>query len=369
MSSKIFILFMVCLLPASALAQNSDVNKLNFENLGGDGKTLYYEHRLYRNPFVGLYEASKMDSAIRYFVPLFQGMPIAKYAMNDQLTVASLTNAERKVQNKSRQLPIHLKNYKIDFWIQPYFAAIFGNFEKPIQSNTSVAIQSQLFLLPGMSFNFGILFPIVNDLDSRPDIIRPAPIFLNQFYAINHHFFSASAGFFQNDQYGANLQYRYVDLNKPWSLGMEAGLTGDYYYPRKGVYYGGLKKIIFLADVAYRINRQDLTFKLTGGQFLAGDLGGRLDVYRQFTSIEIGFYATTTSNGSTLGFNFAIPIPPGKLLQGKHARLRTTDEFRWEYSYTRGYRIGERYRTGYSLDQKLRQYHQGYLNRQYQQVK
>jgi len=72
---------------------------------------------------------------------------------------------------------------------------------------------------------------------------------------------------------------------------------------------------------------------------------------------------------STLGFNFAVPIPPGKIFQGKNARLRTTDEFRWEYTYTRGYKIGERYRVGYQLDQKLRQYHQDYLNTQYEQLK
>ncbi|ACT94564.1 hypothetical protein [Dyadobacter fermentans] len=71
-----------------------------------------------------------------------------------------------------------------------------------------------------------------------------------------------------------------------------------------------------------------------------------------------------TNNGTTAGFNFAIPIPPGKIAQGRKVRFRTTDEFRWEYSYTRGFRIGERYRTGYQLDQKLRQYHTDYLNRQ-----
>ena len=90
---------------------------------------------------------------------------------------------------------------------------------------------------------------------------------------------------------------------------------------------------------------------------------------RQFTNVELGVYAVKTKNGSTLGFNFAIPIPPGKILQGKNARLRTTDEFRWEYTYSRGYKIGERYRLGYQLDQKLRQFHSDYLNRQHQQLK
>jgi hypothetical protein len=97
---------------------------------------------------------------------------------------------------------------------------------------------------------------------------------------------------------------------------------------------------------------------------LPGDNGARLDLIRQFINVEVGVYIMKTSYGTTAGFNFAVPIPPGKIIQGKKIRLRTNDEFRWEYAYTRGYRIGERYRTGYQLDQKLRQYYDGYINSQ-----
>jgi hypothetical protein len=78
---------------------------------------------------------------------------------------------------------------------------------------------------------------------------------------------------------------------------------------------------------------------------------------RQFTNVEVGLYLMKT----TMALPRVSIIPPGKILQGKKFRFRTTDEFRWEYNYTRGFRIGERYRTGYQLDQKLRQYHVDYL--------
>lgn len=345
----------------------------NFENVRVDSASgsVYYEQRLYRNPFIGLYELKQAlsDSEINTYIPMFQGVPVGKYTLKNQLEFSPLTAAERRAQKSISKFPLHKSNYKFDFWIQPYFASIFGNFEKPIQSNTSVALQSQLYLLPGLSFQFGILFPITNDLDNRPKIIRPSPIFLNQFYATGNHFFSASAGFFQNEQYGLNLQYRHADLKSPWSFGLEAGLTGDYYYYKHGMYYDDLENLLLIGDIAYRFSALDLTLKVSGGHYLGNDSGARAELLRQFTNIEIGFYAMTTTNGSTIGFNFAIPIPPGKLLQGKHARLRTTDEFRWEYTYTRGYKIGERYRLGYQLDQKLRQYQSDYLNRQYQNVK
>jgi hypothetical protein len=84
--------------------------------------------------------------------------------------------------------------------------------------------------------------------------------------------------------------------------------------------------------------------------------------------VEVALYATKTGNGATVGFNLAVPIPPGKIVQGRYLRLRTTEEFRWEYTYTRGYRIGERYRLGYQLDERLRQYHRGYLSNQWRRA-
>ena len=370
--NRIVIFLLVVFGPLSSSAQTFEADyerkklKLSFENISRQGQKVFYEQRLYRNPFIGLFEMNQVvhDSTAIVFVPLLQGFPVGKYTLGGDVGYAALSDEERKAYIKSKRLALHPKNYKLDFWIQPYFTAMFGNFNRPIESNTSVALQTQFFILPGLSLSTGILFPIINQFDGRPKIIRPAPTYLNQFYTKGKHFFSASAGFFNNDQYGVNVQYRHADLGRPFSFGVETGLTGFYYYPRGGIYYESLDHFILLADAAYRFKAHDFTVKMTAGQFMWSDKGGRIDLIRQFTNIELGFYATKTQNGSTLGFNFAIPIPPGKILQGKNARLRTTDEFRWEYTYTRGYKIGERYRVGYQLDQKLRQYHRDYLGRQ-----
>jgi hypothetical protein len=335
----------------------------NFENLTIDSTSgkVAYEQRIYRNPYAGMLEiqAALPDSNVtRELVPMFQGVPLGAYRMGKRSSYRRLTKDEISTPG------FLLKKYKLDFWLQPVFAANFGYREKTLQSNTSVLLQTQFYLWKGMALNAGVLFPITNDMDDRPKIIRPAPVFLNQFLAIGKHFISASAGYFYNDQYGVNVQYRHHDLSGPWSFGLEGGLTGLYYYTRNGIYYEKMDHLLLVADAAYRLSRPDLTLKLSGGRYLAGDEGGRLELIRQFTNAEVGLYVMKTNNGTTAGFNFAVPIPPGKIAQGKRVRLRTTDEFRWEYSYTRGFRIGERYRTGYQLDQKLRQYHTDYLNRQ-----
>ncbi|WP_247237826.1 YjbH domain-containing protein [Telluribacter sp. SYSU D00476] len=364
-----------------AVAQPQQSHLLqNFENVTYDtttqgGRTIYYEQRLYRNPFIGLAQMQRATVAggkpeVEEFVPLIQGVPVGAYRLaGESLGYRALSGEERRAyafRNPYRPW----RQYKWDFWLQPQFAAYFGNHNQPIESNTYLLLQSQLYLTRGLALNWGVLFPITNDLDNRPNIVRPAPVFLNQFMALEgDHYLSASAGFFHDDQYGLNVQYRHMPLSGAWSFGLETGLTGEYYFTRRGAIYGHLDNLLLLADVAYRLPRPDLTLKLSGGQYLGNDVGARVDLIRQFTNVEVGLYTTKSRNGATLGFNLAVPIPPGKLWQGNRARLRTGEEFRWEYTYTRGYNIGERYRTGYQLDQRLRQYHRNYLNRQYQMLK
>ena len=227
-------------------------------------------------------------------------------------------------------------------------------------------MQSQLYLSRGLVLNWGILFPIINKLDNQALNVRPAPTFVNQFVALDgRNFMGVSAGLFYNDQYGANVQYRHADVSKNWSFGVESSLTGFYYFPESGFYYESMNHFMALADVAYRFPRRDVTLKVSGGQYLYDDRGVRFDFIRQLGNVEVGLFAMKTKNGGTGGFNFAIPLGPGRIAQSQRVRLRTTEEFRWEYAYSRGYNIGSRYRVGYQLDVLLRQYHGNYLQNQY----
>ncbi|GAB4016689.1 hypothetical protein GCM10028808_45930 [Spirosoma migulaei] len=341
---------------------------LNFENLTIDSASqrVYYEQRLYRNPMIGLLELSQTlaKPATTEFVPLYQGVPIAGYRLGTNWQTSLLSRTERKVLRHS--IPAGPGHYKVDFRLHPEMVANFGYKMDPFQTKISLLLQSQLYLTRGLVLNIGVLFPITNNYDTQPMNIRPAPIYLNQFLALSgQDFISGSVGFFYSNQYGVNLQYRHTNLTKPWSFGLEASLTGDYYYPTKGIYYESMDKAMILADVAYRISKRDITLKLSGGQYLYQDQGVRFDFIRQLYSVEVGVFAMKTTKGSTAGFNFAIPIPPGRLAQSKRLRVRTTEEFRWEYSYNGGgSNVGLRYRVGNQLDALLRQYHSDYLRQQ-----
>ena len=352
----------------ASMAQQRPV--LNAENITVDSARhrIYYEQRLYRNPLVGMLDLANAlpTTDISEFVPLFQGVPMARYQLGAMGNTTTITKPERQEWRKTH--PFNSRNYKFDFRLQPEFIAQFGYREQLVESKTNLLLQSQLYLSRGLVLNWGILFPIVNQLDNQALNVRPAPIFLNQFLALDGvNFLSLSAGLFHNDQYGVNGQYRHADLTTNWSFGLEAGYTGFYFFPKNGFYYQAPENLLLLADVAYRIPKRDLTLKLSGGQYLYQDRGVRFDFIRQMGSVEVGFYVTKTTNGGTGGFNFAIPIPPGRIAQTQRTRLRTTEEFRWEYAYSRGYNIANRYRVGYQLDALLRQYHGSYIQNQYRQ--
>lgn len=366
--SVLLCLLISCVYHTSRAQQIQPRLLANFENLTVDSATnrVYYEQRLYRNPLIGLVELSQAlpSSAATEFVPLYQGIPIAAYRLSSSVDTRLLSRAERR--DFARTNSFGQRRYKFDFRLQPEVIANFGFKLDPFQTKTSLLLQTQLYLTRGLALTAGLVFPLTNNYDNQAMNVRPAPIFLNQFLALDQqNFLSASVGLFYTNQYGAHVQYRWANLTKPWSVGVESSLTGYYYFPRTGIYYEPMKNVMLLTDVAYRFNTNDITLKLSGGQYLYGDRGVRLDFIRQFASVEIGLYASKTTKGSTAGFNFAIPIPPGRIVQGKRLRLRSSEEFRWEYTYNgSGANVGYHLKAGNQLDALLRQYHSGFLGNQ-----
>ncbi|MEZ0485110.1 YjbH domain-containing protein [Fibrella aquatica] len=344
----------------------NDIENVSIDRVAGQ---VSYEQRLYRNPFAGMVNLSKAlagagPEEVTEFMPLFQGVPMARYRMGETLTTQTLSRRERA--DWANAHPFDSRAYKLDFRLQPEFVAQFGFREQLVESKTNLLLQSQLYLSRGLVLNWGVLFPIVNTLDNQALNVRPAPTFVNQFLALDRaNFLSLSAGLFYNDQYGVNAQFRHADLTKNWSVGLESSLTGFYFFPENGFYHESPKQLLLLADAAYRFPKQDITVKVSGGQYLYQDRGARIDLIRQLGNVEVGVFATKTGNGTTGGFNFAIPLWPGRIAQSQRVRLRSSEEFRWEYAYTRGYNIATRYRVGYQLDALLRQYHSSYLQNQY----
>ena len=328
-----------------------------WEHVDSSGNTVAYEQRLYRDPQRGI----PQPVVGRTYIPRIWGVPLARFTRTDNGWDVAAVDQPTDWSDNARTGRTH----RWDFSLLPTFTAQFGNFNQPIESKTTLLLQTHVVLAKGLQFQGSVVLPLQNSLDGQPNEIRFGPSFLNYLTRIgSRHFVLASAGYFYTDQYGVNVQYRNWSPTRRFNWGAEVSQSGTYFFFQDGQYHGPLDQLMALGYASYRLPRPDVTLQVIGGQFLFGDRGVRAEMIRQFTHVDVGFWGAYTRNGATVGFHLAVPLFPAFLrkapvLQGRGAtapRLRMSEEFRWEYNYTRGFQIAERYRLGFRLDERLRMY-------------
>ncbi|UBM58084.1 YjbH domain-containing protein [Marinilongibacter aquaticus] len=330
----------------------------DFERLHELDSVLVFEQRVHRNQWAYIQFLSEQFKAKSQFVPLYQGVPLAAYAKLD---------TKWKIGNKAEALPLPKwalqKGYKWDFWLQPDFKFFFGNKADPVESKGGLMLNTQLMLFKGMVLYTGLYVPLVNEFDNQPLNLRLSPTYFNYLHKVGKEdFLSISAGGFLQDRYGFQGEWLHYPLDKSWSYGLKGSYTGFYYFYPETLKYTSFRDFSVLGHVAYRFKKNNVSLRVSGGQFLYQDKGAKVELIRQFRKLEIGFYGVSTQNGTTIGVNLAFKIPPKGTLGGEHFRLRTAKSYAWQYVYSRGYKIGEDFRLYQNLERDLRQYHVFYWN-------
>lgn len=312
----------------------------------GDSLQVFFEHREFRNPKHSMEYASRIleqySPAGLSYVPLYHNQPMGEYAA-DRSWTAELTREDYryfKANNKFSDYRFHIR-------LVPSIAANFGYYDKPVRAKTSLILDTRWYFMEGISLQSGLLIPIQNSLDAQDLQPRLAPSQLSIFrHLARSHYAFLSLGTFFNNRYGGDLQYRFAPINGRWSFGAELALTG-YYHIQDGKFYTEVMDDLMLtADVEYRTPIEDVSLKLMAGQFLYEDIGARLDMIKQFGNVDIGLFGSVSKAGTNIGFQFAFPLWPGKILRGRKVELRTTEEFRWEYSYNNEDLVNQSFRTG-----------------------
>jgi hypothetical protein len=175
-------------------------------------------------------------------------------------------------------------------------------------------------------------------------------------------------GYFTQQRYGFDLEIKKYLINGKASLGANAGYTGHASYLKGAWYYSSIDVLTTLVDAEYRVSQFDLMMRATYGKFLYQDRGGRLDIFRQFGELDIGFFVSKTQIGTNGGFNFAIPIFPPKYMPTGSLRIRPAPYFPWEYRYWgiwEGGASGYRYKTGNRLDDFMKRINPDYVKNQF----
>jgi hypothetical protein len=91
-------------------------------------------------------------------------------------------------------------------------------------------------------------------------------------------------------------------------------------------------KFSFLGKADFYEPYTGLQAQLTGGRFVFGDYGARLDISRHLSDYTIGVYGILTGGENNAGFHFAIPLGPKKQMRKGTVRVKLPEYFDWEYS-------------------------------------
>jgi hypothetical protein len=116
-----------------------------------------------------------------------------------------------------------------------------------------------------------------------------------------------SGGMFLGDLMGFNAALTYRAGNAV-TFGLKAALLGDAYVEDDKYHFGSLDKVSVLGQASYYHAPTQIEAGLTGGRFVFGDYGARLDLTRHYGDYAIGVFGILTGGEYNAGFHFAIPV-------------------------------------------------------------
>lgn len=116
-----------------------------------------------------------------------------------------------------------------------------------------------------------------------------------------------SGGMFLGDLMGFNAALTYRAGNAV-TFGLKAALLGDAYVEADKYHFSSLDKVSVLGQASYYHTPTQIEAGLTGGRFVFGDYGARLDLTRHYGDYAIGIFGILTGGERNAGFHFAIPF-------------------------------------------------------------
>jgi hypothetical protein len=345
-----------------------------------------YENRVYRHEVRAIREALEVVSKFNnqqtiILVPQDRGVPLLAVSVNWDVYRNRLNKKkENDSSNSGIEVSLDVEPYwqrlkdqsivnpstmKFDIVVYPQYRALFGNFNNPVASQINLAPALSTSLWNGMQFSAQWIIPLQNELEEEGNYGRPGLLTFNQTIRIpNNTFVSATVGYFTQHQYGVDVEAKRFLDNGRWAIGANIGYTGYASYLHSTLYYSNLQYWSYFLNCEYRYSDLDVTMKATYGRFLYEDRGVRFDVLRQFGEIDIGFFCIATKNGTDGGFNFSVPIFPGKRLSPGLVRISPAPYFPWEYRYRGDSMESVRYTTANSIDAFIEKLNPDYVKNQ-----
>lgn len=232
-----------------------------------------------------------------------------------------ITDSWKEVKKEKKK---NSSRYKVDILVYPSFSFQNMDITKVYQVMLSLNPAIEVSFWPGMKLTGQVILPLIVDTKGYAAYsplykkVRPGFITLAQRFRLPFNIKGkATVGYFNQDQYGLDLQLFRPFKDERFSVEGRLGYTGWGYWDGFSLKYNDQYQWTWSVGANFFWPRYDVQFSLKAEQYLLGERGVRFDMVRHFKYASVGFYAMkakeANSNG---GFRFQIALPPYK--QRKH---------------------------------------------------
>lgn len=242
----------------------------------------------------------------------------AKWQASYDITDSWKEVKKEKKKNSSR--------YKVDILVYPSFSFQNMDITKIYQVMLSLNPAIEVSFWPGMKLTGQVILPLIVDTKGYAAYsplykkVRPGFITLAQRFRLPFNIKGkATVGYFNQDQYGLDLQLFRPFKDERFSVEGRLGYTGWGYWDGFSLKYNDQYQWTWSVGANFFWPRYDVQFSLKAEQYLLGERGVRFDMVRHFKYASVGFYAMkakeANSNG---GFLLQVALPPYKQKRHKY---------------------------------------------------
>ena len=252
-----------------------------------------------------------------------------------------LADAEEKNSSRGRiDITLHPKvsidNHRLDVLCE-YAVAVAPAFETSLWRGNRITLQPVLPLIGGnLRRDNPLRYLRVGIADISQELLRGGRTGL-----------TVAAGMFYPGYAGAHAEASWMATGE-LTLRAKAGLMGEAVAGDGRYSFGKIDKLTVMAGGEWFEPRSRLQVQLSGGRFVYGDWGARMDVTRHLGDYAVGIYGVWSGGEHNAGFHFAIPMDRRYHGRRGRVRLRMPEYFGWEYEMVSYYKFaGEKMGRSY----------------------
>ena len=234
--------------------------------------------------------------------------------------------------------------WRFDLTAYPMVSLDNHRFDVLYEYTISIAPTIETTLWPGNRITLMPVFPIASNVwRSKPEgYIRIGVAAIQQEARLSNRLKALVAGgMFMGNLMGfdANLTYH---AGKSLTFGLKAAVLGEAYVDANKYHFGRLNKVSVLGQASYYHTHTQVEVGLTGGRFVFGDYGVRLDLTRHYGDYAIGIFGILTGGERNAGFHFAIPFGGKRQMRRGAVRLKLPEYYDMEYNMESYYEYADK---------------------------